>query len=61
MLPLAHLVTQRSQECPVSQARINLASKLDRKPAKKTMLSGTPGAGLSQSIVTIRGYAPDTP
>ena len=56
-----HGPAPREQEYLVYQARNTAAQEWTAGHAKKTMLAGTPGAGLFQSIVTIRGYAPDTP
>lgn len=47
-------------EYRVYQARITRAGEVYSNPAKKTMLAGTPGAGLPSSVI-IRGYPPDTP
>ena len=53
-----HGPAPREQEYLVYQARNTAAQEWTAGHAKKTMLAGTPGAGLFQSIVTIRGYAP---
>ena len=52
------LVPTGGSEYLVYQARNTAAQEQTAEHAKETMLAGTPGAGLFQSIVTIRGYAP---
>ena len=48
-------------EALVYQARIDLVGKFSNAPRGEHYALTTPGDGLSQPIVIIRGYAPDTP